>query len=195
MEKRGTYKRTPETLEKMRLNNLGVNNPAYGKPTSKLQKETVRKALLGNKHRLGKIPYNKGTNLSGMLGKKHNYNTINKMSEAKKGRVLSWMFGEKHWNWKGGNKNRDIHSLFNPQYVEWRTSVFKRDNFSCRIADVNCGGQLQAHHILPWRDYVELRYVINNGITLCVAHHPRKRKDEAELSSFFQRLVAEVSSN
>jgi len=57
----------------------------------------------------------------------------------------------------------------------------------------NCKGQLQAHHILRWADYPKLRYEINNGITLCIAHHPRKRKDEAELSLYFQKLVAEMN--
>lgn len=98
--------------------------------------------------------------------------------------------GENHWNWKGGNRSRDIHSLFNPQYVEWRTSVFSRDNYKCRIADKNCSGQLEAHHILPWRDFVELRYQINNGITLCHAHHPRKVSEEKRLSPYFQELVS-----
>ncbi len=43
-----------------------------------------------------------------------------------------------------------------------------------------------------WREYPELRYNINNGITLCHAHHPRKREEEAKLSPFFQQLVAEM---
>ncbi len=104
--------------------------------------------------------------------------------------------GNKHWNWQGGkSNNRDIHSLNNREYRDWRQSVFKRDGFTCRIADVNCDGQLQAHHILRWADYPELRFEINNGITLCVAHHPRKKKDEAKLLPYFNKLVAEVSLN
>ena len=34
---------------------------------------------------------------------------------------------------------------------------------------------IRAHHILPWR-IVELRYNINNGITLCQFHHPHGDK-------------------
>jgi hypothetical protein len=68
-----------------------------------------------------------------------------------------------------------------------------KGKFLCRIADVNCEGRLEAHHILPWRDYPELRYKVNNGITLCHAYHPRKRADEAKLSPFFQSLVAEMN--
>lgn len=78
------------------------------------------------------------------------------------------------------------------RYREWMFGVKNRDNWACRIADINCEGRLEAHHILNWKDYPELRYEINNGITLCHAHHPRKRKDEAKLSPYFQQLVAEM---
>ncbi len=118
------------------------------------------------------------------------------LSKSHKGQV-AWNKGlkgyfakEQHYNWKGGINYRDKHSLFNPKYVEWRSSVFTRDIWKCRIANKNCKGQLEVHHILPWRDYVELRYNINNGITLCHAHHPRKRAEEKRLSPFFHSLVS-----
>lgn len=108
------------------------------------------------------------------------------------GSRLSWNWprGENNWKWKGGVNMRDKHSLFNPDYVNWRTDVFTRDNFKCKIANKDCKGQLQAHHILPWRDYEELRYNVNNGITLCLAHHPRRRAEEKRLSPYFMELVS-----
>jgi len=78
------------------------------------------------------------------------------------------------------------------RYRQWMFSVKNRDNWVCRIADNNCNGRLEAHHILNWKDYPELRYEINNGITLCQAHHPQGRENEAKLSPFFQELVAEM---
>ena len=75
---------------------------------------------------------------------------------------------------------------------KWSKSVKNRDKWVCRIADVNCDGRLEAHHILSWKDFPELKYEVNNGITLCHAHHPRKRVDEAKLSPYFQQLVAEM---
>lgn len=77
----------------------------------------------------------------------------------------------------------------NSAYKEWRMSVYSRDNFKCKINNYDCKGRLEAHHILTWRDYPELRYEINNGITLCHAHHPLKRAEEKRLSSYFQELI------
>lgn len=103
--------------------------------------------------------------------------------------IMSKRVGELHQNWKGGI-SRDLHSLSFPEYREWRMNIFKRDNFKCKIFNSDCKGQLQAHHILNWKDYPELRYEINNGITLCVAHHPRGRAKEKRLIPTFQELVS-----
>lgn len=76
-------------------------------------------------------------------------------------------------------------------YIEWRKRVYTRDNFKCRIANTECKGRLEAHHILGYTEHPELRYEINNGITLCHFHHPKKRSEEINLSPYFQKLVVE----
>lgn len=76
--------------------------------------------------------------------------------------------GPNHWNWQGGiskeNDNRDSND-----YKQWRNNVYKRDNYKC----IKCGSKnkLNAHHILSWSHYPELRYNIDNGITLCEQCH------------------------
>ena len=75
-------------------------------------------------------------------------------------------------------------------YKEWRMSVWKRDNFKCKISNQDCDGRIEAHHILGWAEYVELRYEVNNGITLCHAHHPRKRAEEKRLVPVFRELAS-----
>jgi hypothetical protein len=77
-----------------------------------------------------------------------------------------------------------------PAYKEWRRQVWLRDCFKCRIVSTECNGHIEAHHILAWSDYPELRYEINNGITLCHAHHPRKKSEEKRLSPYFMELVS-----
>lgn len=72
---------------------------------------------------------------------------------------------------------------------DWAMKVKNRDLWKCKIGDFSCEGKVVAHHILPWLKFPELRYEVNNGITLCHFHHPRKRNDEMKLSPYFQELV------
>ena len=115
------------------------------------------------------------------------------VSTYKKGGVCRKCFGiiykgKNHWNWKGGI-SRDVHSIREPKYKEWRTKVFERDNFKCKINNDDCVKDIQAHHIFGWKSYPELRYKVNNGITLCLCHHPRKRVEVKRLIPEFQRLI------
>lgn len=73
---------------------------------------------------------------------------------------------------------------------EWSRAIKNRDGWRCKIVNDNCSGKLEAHHILPWSKFPELRYELNNGITLCHFLHPKKRDDEMKLSPYFQQLVA-----
>ena len=75
-------------------------------------------------------------------------------------------------------------------YFFWRKQVWSRDGWKCKINNKNCKGRLEAHHILGFTEYPELRYDINNGITLCHAHHPRKRAEEKRLVPVFKELVS-----
>lgn len=156
----------------------------------------------------GRTPWNKGG--KGLL--KHSEETRKKMSERMKNNPLNYWLGKKlsqehrnklslvligktgklARNWKGGI-TANKHSLHKPEYKEWRSEIFKRDNWKCRISDENCNGKIQAHHILPWAKFPELRYQLNNGITLCRFHHPRKREEEMKLSPYFQELVMDNS--
>lgn len=138
----------------------------------------------------GSKPWNTGLRISGHSGHKHSLEWKQFMSQIQTGRKNPKLSGNSHWNWKGGISNRDIHSLNNPKYRDWRMNVFARDGFKCRIANKDCSGTLQAHHILRWSEYPELRYELNNGISLCVAHHPRKKVEEKRLEPLFRELIA-----
>lgn len=103
--------------------------------------------------------------------------------------------GQEHYNWTADRSllKQDEKKHLDSRYREWMKGVKNRDGWTCRIADVKCNGRLEAHHILRWIDFPELRYDINNGITLCHAHHPRKRAEEKRLAPLFAELVS-VSS-
>lgn len=141
-----------------------------------------------------------------LKGKKRSAATRRKMSLARTGKP-SGALG-KHWrltdtsHLSGENnprwiKDRTKLRVYNDAakdrrcsaYIDWRKRVWARDNFTCKIANKDCSGRLEAHHILGFTEFEDLRYDINNGITLCHFHHPRKRKDEINLSPYFKELV------
>jgi len=97
--------------------------------------------------------------------------------------------GEEHPNWKGGlcKKNNERNDS---AYQQWVRKIKNRDNWKCKINNKDCSGYCEVHHILSWSKYPELRYNINNGITLCQAHHPKKRAEEKRLAPVFQELVS-----
>jgi endogenous inhibitor of DNA gyrase (YacG/DUF329 family) len=81
----------------------------------------------------------------------------------------AYKVGEKSNTYKDGKslereRGRDSYEL-----SKWRKEVFKRDNYLCK----KCGkeGYLHAHHIKHYADNTELRFDINNGITLCEKCH------------------------
>ncbi|MFA5197694.1 MAG: NUMOD3 domain-containing DNA-binding protein [Patescibacteria group bacterium] len=150
-------------------------------------RETKRKIGLANKGHKHTREFSEKLRLR-MLGKKihispHTEETKRKISQNRKGKG-------KHIHKKTllyGYKKQDERN--DSAYQNWSKQIKIRDEWKCRINNNDCFGKVIAHHILSWRDFPELRYKINNGITLCQHHHPRKRIDETKLIPFFQGLV------
>lgn len=181
----GIYKRNEITLEKMRVRMLG------------------NKISLGKKSNLGK--HWKIKDISKSLGvHKGEKNGMWKGGKPKCldcGKELT-QYSSKYCNKHKSNgeksyryiKDRTLLKKQNrrndPAYFEWRKQIWLRDNFKCKIRNQDCDGKIEVHHILGWVSYPELRYEINNGITLCHAHHPRKRAEEKRLIPMFRELVA-----
>ena len=104
--------------------------------------------------------------------------------------------GEKSWRWiKDRTKLVKRQKRNDVAYKEWRRMVWVRDKYKCQLANSECSGKIEAHHILGWSNHPELRYQINNGITLCHAHHPRVRAEEKRLINIFQKLVSVSKAN
>lgn len=99
--------------------------------------------------------------------------------------------GTNHYKWLGGYSKSQHKGT---EYNIWRMAVYTRDNFNCKISNKDCAGKIEAHHILSFTKYPELRYEINNGITLCHSHHPRKMVEEVELAPVFQGLVSAIAN-
>lgn len=98
--------------------------------------------------------------------------------ECVKDETSERMRGEGNHFWKGGVNGENDTLRHRREYKDWRTSVYERDNYTCQCCG-SYGGRLNAHHINQFSDYPELRYDINNGITLCAKCH-----DSTENGSF-----------
>jgi len=97
-----------------------------------------------------------------MIGRKSSEFTRTKSSKSHK--------GDKSYLWKGGltEKNKSIRNSI--EYRLWREAVFARDNWTCQRYRIK-GGKLAPHHIQNFSQYPELRFAIDNGITLSDTAH------------------------
>lgn len=77
--------------------------------------------------------------------------------------------GENSPLWKGGKTKESKRIKTTAEYKHWRLSVFIRDDFKC----TKCGSKenLEAHHIKEQSRHPQLRFVLDNGQTLCHKCH------------------------
>jgi hypothetical protein len=185
-------KPSKETRDKLSKARMGDKNPAkrldvrrkislacLGRKLSKEHREKVRLGNLGKiipEEVKEKMRKNAKANANyGMRGKKHSTETKQKISRAKKGHKMSEETrlklsisrprGNKHHAWKGGITPTMIKIRNSIDFRLWREAVFARDNWTCQKTNKK-GGNLCAHHIQNFAQFPELRFAIDNGITL-----------------------------
>lgn len=196
------YKMTDEQREQIRKR-------MTGKAMSEETKKKIRLSKIGN------IPWNKGLHVhlnpayefkkgqvSPWKGRKASLETRKKQSEAHKGMIPSWK-GKKLPNrsganchlWKGGITpiNRQIRTSL--EYKLFRDAVFARDWYTCQKTKIS-GGDIVVHHILNFAEYPELRFAIDNGVTLSKKAHilfhkkyGNKNNNREQLEEFIGRKI------
>lgn len=83
--------------------------------------------------------------------------------------------GDKHWAWKGGISLENTRDRQSSKYKVWRDKVFQRDNYICQKCFQN-EHYVIAHHIKGFSEFVQDRYDIRNGITVCDRCHKKIHK-------------------
>jgi len=155
------------------------------KKLSKIHKGKKKKYIVWNKgKKCPQLGFEKGVKFS----KEHRQN-ISKSMQGKRG-------GVNNPNWKGGREKFN-HRIWNSnENHTWRSEIFKRDNFTCRICGNDDSDNLNAHHImsvLKILQYYEIidfgealkckkLWDINNGITLCKDCHKEIHKQRKQMN-------------
>jgi 5-methylcytosine-specific restriction endonuclease McrA len=104
-----------------------------------------------------------------------------KISESQK--------GSKARNWKGGISPKNEIIRKSVEYKLWRDAVFKRDNYQCIWGGKAHGNRLHADHIKPFALYPELRFAIDNGITLSEKAHKEFHKKYGVKNNTKEQLI------
>lgn len=68
------------------------------------------------------------------------------------------------------NPNKEANTRNTPEYRKWRNDVLKRDEYTCqRCGDLHWA--MTAHHVQSFKTALDVRYDVDNGITLCRKCH------------------------
>ena len=149
------------------------------------------------------VPWNKGLKGYGK-GRKHTTKTKRKMSENHKGennpfygkhhskemrrKMSETRSDENNNNWKGGITSERNHIRTSIESRLWREAVFSRDSWTCQKCKQE-GKYINAHHIMNFSDYPELRFAIDNGITFCEECHKKFHKEYGKESNNKEQII------
>jgi len=125
-------------------------------------KEKLRQSNLGktlteeHKKKIGKAN-------SGLI---RTHEVKQKISNSLKGKFI----GELNPMYIHGNSNKNKIIRGTYEYKYWRKCVFERDNYTCQHCGIS-NVYVTAHHIKSFVHYPELRFELDNGLTLCEECH------------------------
>lgn len=90
--------------------------------------------------------------------------------------------GEAHPRYNPESTSRS-RGLGSQRQAVWAGAVRKRDDFTCRHCGKH-GGDLHAHHVQTWKDAPDLRFDVDNGLTLCIPCHYKVHSAKGKLGEF-----------
>lgn len=189
----GVFKHSDEAKSKIAAGQIGRKRPQEvveriaaklrGRTLSEEHRAKLREKRKGKTPTLGmkfgeetrlkrrEIAKRLGLKPPNMTGYKHSPEARKNMSVGqKRSGYMQNATGSRAPNWKGGisPKNRKVRDSTATR--KWREAVLDRDSNTCQHCG-KPGGKLQAHHIKEFATHPELRFDIDNGLTLCKRCH------------------------
>jgi len=107
-----------------------------------------------------------------------NANLGKQFTQEHKDKIAEAVSGKNNGKWEGGKTKEclRIRMIFQHKTFRWKQKILFRDNFICQ--NTNCPHcknikslNLEAHHIKSFLYFPELRFNIDNGITVCKKYH------------------------
>jgi 5-methylcytosine-specific restriction endonuclease McrA len=135
---------------------------------------------------LGQVAWNKG------IKGKDSHSFGRKWTDGMRKKMSERVSGEKsHW-WRGGVSPINERIRRTSNYKLWRKAVFERDNWTCQKTGIK-GGYLHPHHIKNFSQFPELRFAIDNGITLSEKAHREFHKKYGQTGNNKEQLIKFLS--
>ncbi len=139
-----------EELKRKEIKRRTIYDALVGRKLSKSTKYKMAQRMMGDKNPM----YGKRGKEAPMYGKR----------------------GKDNPNWKGGYDSENKRIRKQIEFRLWREAVFARDNWTCRRCNRRKRINLNPHHLQNFAQYPELRFAIDNGITLCEECHKKFHK-------------------
>jgi hypothetical protein len=112
------------------------------------------------------------------------YRHRNTCSLKCRGTLMTLKAREKHKTGIFSKHQIDRNLRYCKEAEDWRKLVFARDDYTCQECGIR-GSYLEAHHIKPFAYFPELRFDINNGLTLCRCCHDKTKVGYKELRKLY----------
>lgn len=133
------------------------------------------------------------------VGRKQSVETIEKRANSRMGYRHSEETKKKisigHRN-NGKPRKTDESKLWRTgvEYDLWRSAVFSRDGWTCQKTGIR-GGDIVAHHIKSFSTNPDVRFAIDNGITLSLKEHIRFHKKYGKRDNNIEQLNEFLKGN
>lgn len=178
-----------------------LHYPVWNKgiPLDEKHKEILRKLRIGKKHT--QAYKDKMSEFMKEYRKTHENpskrpEVREKIRQTNLRKGITWpkqvMFGDQNPAWKGGITPENVKIRNSIEMNLWIQAVFARDNYTCQKYGIR-GGDLVAHHILNFSSYPELRFAIDNGITLSKKAHDEFHKKYGKKNNTVEQLEEFIS--